>query len=707
VRNCGCVSSLHNIAINQGAAFVAPFGYSNNLVSSIDKINMSTDPQGKSGTLKEAVGQAMKLLAADQPQLAREQANNILRHHPEEVNSHLVVAAALRAEGDNAKALQLLKALVKRAPDFALAQQELGFALAEAGEAAMAIDVLHKAVAIESKLPACWRLLTELFIADEDEPAAAEASVQFLLASSEDPALVRAVQFFKSGKIGQAERLARDFLKENPTNVIAIRLLADIGIQVGVFDDAEKLLERCLELDPDFALAQLNYADVLRRRDKLEAAIEQIDSLLSKDPNRFAYLVMRAGILIRMGDFDRAVPAYQYLVDNFPLRPKITLGQGHALKTIGRLEEAIDAYRKTIELQPSFGDAYWSLANLKTFRFDDSDIDAMKLELGRENCDQEDYFHLCFALGKAQQDREEFDESSHYYKLGNDLKEKLERYDANEFSDAVTTMKQVCRGDFLTADVGCPAADPIFIVGLPRSGSTLLEQILASHSQVDGTKELMHILAFARRLGGKRKKTDKSRYPQVLSELSADDLKVLGEEYLERSAIQRDSAPNFIDKAPNNFLHAGLINMILPNSKIIDARRHPMGASFSCFTQLFAKGQPFTYGLNNIGRYYCDYVSMMDHWDEVLPGKVLRVQYEDVVNDTESQIRRILDYCGLPFEQNCLEFYRTDRAIRTPSSEQVRQPIYKGGLDMWRNYEPHLDGLKKALEPVLDRYPID
>jgi tetratricopeptide (TPR) repeat protein len=548
--------------------------------------------------------------------------------------------------------------------------------------------------------------MTELYLAEDDDESAAEASIQFLLATSQEPALVRAAQFVRAGKIGAAERLARDFLKEQPTNVIAIRLLADIGARVGVLDDAEGLLQRCLELDPEFDLARLNYADVLKKREKLELALEQIDSLLAKDPKRFGYLVTRAGILVKMGDFARAVSAYQYLADNYPPRPQITLGQGHALKTIGRLEEAINAYRKSIELRPSYGDAYWSLANLKTFRFDDSDITAMKTELEKADCKQEDYFHLCFALGKAYQDRGQFDESFHYYKLGNDLKKKLEVYNADEFSKAVATVQRVCRGEFLTARPGCQAPDPIFIVGLPRSGSTLLEQILASHSQVDGTKELVHILAIVRRLSGKKKKADESRYPHILKDLPAEDIEALGEEYLQRSAIQRGSAPYFIDKAPNNFLHVGLINMILPNAKIIDARRHPMGACFSGYTQLFAKGQPFTYGLDIVGRYYCDYVSVMDHWDEVLPGKVLRVQYEDVVNDTESQIRRILDYCGLPFEQGCLEFYRTDRAIRTPSSEQVRQPIYRGGLDMWRNYEPHLDELKKALAPVLDRYPI-
>jgi predicted Zn-dependent protease len=668
---------------------------------------MSAHQEGETGDLKMAVEQAMKLLAAGETGLARQQAAEILSLYPDEINSQLVVAAALRADGDTAAGLTKLRALASRVPDFALAQQELGFAYAEIGEAIKAIEALQHAVALEPKLPACWKLLTELFLAEEDDESAAETSTQFLLSISEDPVLVRALQYVRKGKIGPAERLTRDFLKDDPTNVTAIRLLADIGMRVGALEDAERLLGRCLELDPEFDLARLNYADVLRKREKLGEALEQINSLLEKDPTRFGYLVTQAGILIRMGDFDRAVPAYQYLVDNFPVRPRITLGQGHALKTVGRLDDAIAAYRETIKQQPSFGDAYWSLANLKTFRFEDSEIAAMNAQMEDADCSQEDYFHLCFALGKAYQDRSQFDESFDFYKLGNDVKIGLERYEADENSNAVDRVAEVCRGDFLTANEACPAPDPIFVVGLPRSGSTLLEQILASHSQVDGTKELVNILAIVRQLSGKVRRTDESRYPQVLTELSAEQLRKFGEEYLERAAIQRGSAPYFIDKAPNNFLHIGLINMILPNAKIIDARRHPMGACFSGYSQLFAKGQSFTYGLNNVGRYYCDYVRIMDHWDEVLPGKVLRVQYEDVVNETEAQVRRILDYCGLPFEQACLEFYKTDRAIRTPSSEQVRQPIYKGGIDMWRNYEEHLDELKASLAPVLDRYPLD
>lgn len=670
---------------------------------------MSAQTEDQTGDLKTAVSNAMQLLGAGEAQLAREQAQEILQHYPDETNSQFVVAAALRAQGHNKDALERLQVLVRHAPDYALAQQELGFAYADAGELIPAIHALQQAIAIESKLPASWKLMGELFLADGDDDSATEAFNQFYLTSAKDPDLVNAVKLTRAGKIGQAERLCRKILKENPSDVTAIRLLADIGIKAGVLDDAQNLLERCLELAPDFRLARLNYAGVLSKREKLDEALEQINQLLVAEPNKFTLLVLQGSILAKIGDYEKALPCYEYLMSNFPARPRIALSYGHALKTIGQLERSIAAYRQAIELQPSFGDAYWSLANLKTFKFQDRDIEAMRHELDNPDCGAEDYFHLCFALGKAYEHREHYDESFQYYKLGNDLKEKLEKYEAGDTTDRVHRTKTVCTREFFSTreHQGCDAADPIFIVGLPRSGSTLLEQILASHSLVDGTKELPHIPGFVQRVGKKRKITDESLYPEILREMSADKFRELGKEYMDRTRIQRGSAPNFIDKMPNNFFHVGLIHLILPAAKIIDARRHPMATCFSTYSQLFARGQRFTYGLTNVGRYYCDYVELMDHWDEVLPGKVLRVQYEDVVNDTESQIRRILDYCCLPFEQSCLEFYRTDRAIRTPSSEQVRRPIYRGGLEMWRNYEAHLDALKDSLGPVLNRYPID
>jgi tetratricopeptide (TPR) repeat protein len=669
---------------------------------------MNAETQAQSGDLKTAVKHAMHLLSAGEAGLAKQQAEEILRHYPGEVNSEFVVAAAIRAQGHEEDALQRLQVLVKRAPDFALAQQELGFAYAAAGKLYPAIDALQSAVKAEPKLPASWKLMGELFLVDGDEDSANEAFRQHLLASNEDPDLVRAVDLFRKGRLAQAERLCREFLKENPTNVTAIRLLAEIGLKIGVYDDAENLLERCLELAPDFRLARLNYAHVLGRREKLEDALAQIDQLLEEEPNKPAYLAQRAAIFVRMGEFSKAIPCYEFLLNNFPAQPSIALSYGHALKTVGEQDKAIDAYRQAIRLRPNFGDGYWSLANLKTFRFEDSEIEAMRAEIQKKDCPRVDFFHLCFALGKALDDREQYDEAFHFYELGNQIKQKHEAYDAGTTEQNVQQTISVCDEKLFQGNAGngFAAADPIFIVGLPRSGSTLLEQILASHSQVDGTKELVQIIAIARRLGGRRKKSEESKYPRILSELNADQLFELGQEYIDRTRIQRGSAPYFIDKMPNNFFHIGLIHLILPNAKIIDARRHPMAACFSGFTQLFARGQPFTYGLSNIGRYYRNYVELMDHWDEVLPGKVLTVQYEDVVSDTEAQVRRLLDYCELPFEEACLKFYDTDRAVRTASSEQVRKPIYTSGLEHWRHYEKHLDELKDALGPILDRYPV-
>jgi hypothetical protein len=385
------------------------------------------------------------------------------------------------------------------------------------------------------------------------------------------------------------------------------------------------------------------------------------------------------------------------------------MNYGHTLKTVGRVDDAIREYRTSIGLRPATGEAYWSLANLKTFRFETKDIEAMRAQIVPEGGDPEDQAHLAFALGKALEDQQAFDESFRYYAHGNAVRRQHHRYDAKV--NVVNTARQIRgldRAFFAERQGwGCAAPDPIFIVGLPRAGSTLLEQVLASHSKVEGTAELPDIIAISRKLGKKSRKNPASDYPEILRTLSKQQVGELGESYMQTTRVQRRGAPFFIDKMPNNFQHIGLIHLILPNAKIIDARRHPMAGCFSCFKQLFARGQTFTYDLADLGRYYRDYVALMDHWDAVLRDRVHRVQYEEMVADSEGQIRRLLDYCGLEFEEQCLRFYETERAVRTPSSEQVRQPIYKEGLEQWRHYEKHLEPLKKALGPILDRYPID
>lgn len=523
-----------------------------------------------------------------------------------------------------------------------------------------------------------------------------------------DPALEKVASLLYAGDIAEAEEVCRAYLKKYPADVSAIRMLADIGLQVGAYDDAENLLLRCLELAPDFDLARLNYASLLTKRHRYEQSLTQIDQLLVKDPSKAAYLVQKASTLVGVGDFEQAIVLYRGLTQKFPDQAKLFMSLGHTLKTVGQQEEAIKAYREAINNEPQLGEAYWSLANLKTFEFLDVDIDAMLEELGKEQPKAQDFFHLCFALGYALEKRGLYDEAFEAYRKGNMVKRKLVRYDARENFRNTQRLKAFFTPEFFTsiAGVGDPSPDPIFIVGLPRAGSTLVEQILSSHSQVEGTMELPDIISMARRLSGKKNLDEKGKFPDVLSELTSSYLRDLGTEYLERTRIHRTSKPYFIDKMPNNFAHIGFIKTILPNAKIIDARRHPLAGCFSCFKQLFAKGQNFTYGLDDIGNYYRDYIDLMNHFDAVLPGVVHHIQYEDVLDNFEVEVRCLLDFCGLDFEENCLKFYETDRAVRTASSEQVRQPIYQSSKEQWRHFEPHLDVLKKVLGPVLAPYSI-
>ena len=445
---------------------------------------------------------------------------------------------------------------------------------------------------------------------------------------------------------------------------------------------------------------------MLTRQNRLPEALEEVRRLLASDPANPNYLLLEGNVLVQMGDHEHALERFERVLAIYPNQPRAQMNYGHTLKTVGRLDESIAAYRRCIALQPDIGEAYWSLANLKTYRFTDAEIVLMREQLAATKGKPEDQSHLAFALGKALEDRGEFDESFSCYERGNRIRKVKHRHDVriNVF-DTARQMKTLT-AEFFAARQGwgCPAPDPIFIVGLPRSGSTLLEQILASHSQVQGTAELMDVIQISRLLGEKSRRLPASKYPEVLATLDADRFRGLGEGYVASTRVQRNDRPFFIDKMPNNFRHVGLIHLMLPNAKIIDARRHPMACCFSGFKQLFASGQTFSYGLEEIGKYYRDYVFLMDHWDRVLPGRVLRVEYEDMVADTGNQVRRLLDYCRLPFEEQCLRFWETERAVRTPSSEQVRQPIYRSGLEQWRNFEKHLGPLKEALGPVLERY---
>ncbi|WP_404407565.1 sulfotransferase [Pseudidiomarina marina] len=518
-----------------------------------------------------------------------------------------------------------------------------------------------------------------------------------------------ALEAFYDGKLAVAEKLCRQWLMNQPTDVNAIRLLADIGIRLGRFGDAQNLLERALELAPDYHLARFNYATALSRQTQYEKAIKEINHLIKHDGEKPNYLMLKASTLVRLDHYPEAIRIYEQLVAHNSPQPKLYLSYGHALKTVGRTDEAIAAYRHAIKLAPTLGEAYWSLANLKTKPLTDAEVDALEQALKQPRLTPEDAAQLSFALGKALDDRGEIDKAFKHYSEGNEVRRRLVQYSADEHQQRTEETMRTFTAEFFETRQGDGHDDdaPIFIVGLPRAGSTLVEQILASHSQVEGTHELPNIINMARRLGGKKRPADPSRYPEILTELSAEELQKLGQEYIEQTQRYRSGKPYFIDKMPNNFEHIGLIHAMLPNAKIIDARRHPVACCLSGFRQYFARGQRFSYSLSDIGRYYRDYVALMDHFDTVLPNRVYRVQYENMVNDTEMEVRRLLDYCGLPFEEQCLAFYKNKRAVKTASSEQVRQPIFTSGMTYYRDYLPHLGPLIDALgDDVLARYPI-
>ncbi|MFT7263082.1 MAG: tetratricopeptide (TPR) repeat protein [Halioglobus sp.] len=665
------------------------------------------NPQAK-GDLDAALLEAVKLLKQD-PAKAAVAAQDILTQFPENTSASQILGAANRLMGQPELALDILEPVAARVSNNAKLLHELGLCYSALGQDAKSLKSLRDAVQTDPKLSAAWLSLGNQLALKGDNQGSTKAFQQHLATSTQHPQLVTAAEHLQAGKLGLAEPLVRKVLKEHPTDVSAMRLLADIGIQVSRYEDAKNLLERALELAPDFTLARNNYAVVLFRRQELTEALEQVDLLLKEDPNNPRYLILKGSVLVRMGTHLPALSIFEKILESYPRQAAAQLSYGHTLKTVGRVEESISAYRKAIEISPTIGEAYWSLANLKTFRFADEDIAAMRAAITLEGGDADDQSHIAFALGKALEDRREYNESFKYYKRGNAIRRIEHIFDPKK--NMFNSVRQIhtCTAGFFEqrAGQGCQAPDPIFIVGLPRAGSTLLEQILASHSSVEGTAELPDIIAISRELGGRKKDNPATLYPEILAELSPQKLQKLGEDYLESTRIQRSDTPFFIDKMPNNFLHIGLIHLILPRAKIIDARRHPMAGCFAGYKQLFAKGQTFTYDLTDVGHYYRNYVKVMDHWDEVLPGRVLRVQYEDMVADSDTQIRRVLEHCELPFEEQCLRFYETDRAIRTPSAEQVRQPIFQEGLEQWRHYETHLNPLKKALGPLLKRYPIE
>jgi tetratricopeptide (TPR) repeat protein len=632
--------------------------------------------------------------------LALNAAKAMLAEVPENRDVLYLVAVSQRYLGRITDALQTLVRFEGTHPDFGRLYQERGHCLRAVGETTAAIESYARAVSLNPSLPASWQALAELCLKVGMSAQAESAARQAAHLAKMPRPVVAAAGMFAEGNTDGAERLVRQFLRTHNDDIEAMRLLAQIGVKLDVLDDAEFLLESVLVFAPDYHAARYEYAVVLSQRHKHAQALEEVRTLLLIDPRNRAYKTVYATACVGLGDHDEALRTFRELLTDAQEQPDLHLSIAHVLKTLGRQQQAIESYRAAALARPTFGDAYWSLANLKTYRFSDDEIVRMRAQEAASVATLVDRYHLCFALGKALEDREDYEESFAYYERGNALKTREISYSADSLERSLGLQRGVFTSDFVASrqGVGCDRPDPIFIVGLPRAGSTLLEQILASHSLVEGTTELADIPRLVQRLAGRSKKNSAPRYPAMLTELSAEQLQRLGQKYIDDTQILRTGKPFFIDKMPNNFRHIGLIHLILPNAKIIDARREPMACCFSNFKQLFASGQEFTYSLDDIGRYYRNYVELMQHWDAVLPGKVLRVQHEDVVGDLECNVRRVLDFCGLEFESSCIEFFRTERAVRTASSEQVRQPIFSAGLDQWRHFKSYLGPLEAALE---------
>ena len=636
----------------------------------------------------------------------------LLQAEPGNVEARYALAVALRHGHKWEAALESLAELLEGRPGFGRAHQEVGYNHIARRNFDAARAAFEAAVAADGSLINSWKCLVKLY-----EDGQADAAVAGKLAAARARAawlgslpaeLLTVISYLSEDRLADAERLCKHFLRANKTHVEGMRLLAEVATRNKAFGDAEFLLESCVEFEPDHREARIQYVSVLLKAQKFALACEHAEGLLEATPEDAGVLrSMYAAALGGVGRNAEAIESYERLLAAQPDSHLHPISLAHVHKAQGDIDRAVALYQQAYRAKPDHGDAYWSLANTKSYQFSDAEIDAMvALEVAPATA-TEDRVHLCFALGAAFEGRKDHERAFGYYRKGNALRQADAGHSAEQLATRIESQIEACGAALFSnkAGLGFVAPDPIFIVGLPRAGSTLIEQILASHSQVDGTMELHNILNLAKRLRGRDVPGEPPRYPQILAELDDSYFGRFGEQFINDTRAYRGDAPFFIDKMPNNFFHIGLIRLILPNAKVIDARRHPLACCFSGFKQLFGEGQEFSYGLREIGNYYRQYVRLMDHWDEVLPGFVLRVLHEDVVEGLEGQVRRILDFCDLPFERACVDYHTTERSIRTPSAEQVRQPISRAALDQWRNFEPWLGPLKEGLGAgTVERY---
>lgn len=647
------------------------------------------------------IGPLRDLLEQNQFQTVIDRAGELLALEPGHRDVLYSLAVAQRMLRRIPEAMATLNTLQGYHPRYSRLYQERGHCHIFLREAPEAIAAFEQATKLNAALPASWQALQTLYRMT-GRPADSQRAGDHAARLARLPAeVVAGRSMLSDGNLQGAEEVIRPFLKAHGEHIEGLRLLANIAAQNEYSNDAELLLEAVLRIAPDYHAARYDYALALIDLHKHSRAREEVEKLIAADPTNPANRITLASILLALGELDESVARYRKLIEELPGDAELVQSLGHALKTLGNQDEAVAAYRRAAQVRPGFGEAYWSLANLKTYRFTDEELAQMRGYEAQPTVQPVDHYHLCFALGKGLEDRGEYAESFAYYSRGNALKKAEVGYRAGPHERSARRQRELCNAEFFTARQGwgCQSPAPIFVLGLPRAGSTLLEQILASHSQVEGTMELADIPRLVGALSG-RERPGEQPYPDLLAELTAEQCLQFGENYVRDTMVYRSGKPFFIDKMPNNFRNIAIIQMILPNAKIIDARRDPMDCCFSNFKQLYAKGHHFAYSLEDIGRYYSMYIEMMEHWDRALPGRVLRVQHEDVLADLEGSVRRILDYCGLPFEPACVEFHKTERRVHTASAAQVRRPINRDGVDQWLPYSQWLDPLRAALGPL-------
>ncbi len=637
--------------------------------------------------------------------MAEQLCRGALLDFPGEPNFLSLLGAALNRQGRAEEAEPLLRRALEEEPGYAKGHEELGRSLLLLGRSDEAIARLRRALELDPKLQSAQLTLVHALTESGRAEEADELMHAFLRADPAREWIARAAEHHRAGRLEEAEAIYREILSRDPSNLEAMRLLALIAMKTEHYGQAESMLKRAVEIAPDFLAAWIDLSRAQLERQELDAALASIERAVQLNPRSANVRISLANVQARSGHHDEAIASYGRAIELDPGQPGGYLGLGNTLKTIGRQAEAIEAYRRATAMRADLSEAWWSLSNLKTFGFDDRDIEAMQRQLETPGIPDEAQVQFCFALAKAREDRGEYAPAFGLYERGNRIRRTLEDYDPVQTEVINERIMAVFDAEFLAqhAGLGHPDPAPIFVVGLPRSGSTLIEQILGSHSSVDATHELPEAGRIIQQIN--RDRTDRIAYPEAVRDFADETWAALGRTYVDLTRRHRRGAPHFIDKMPNNFASIGLLSLVLPNAKFINTRRHPLDTCLSCFKQLFARGQPFTYDLMELGEYYLQYDRMMAHWHAALPGRVLDVRYESVVADQAAETRRLLDFCGLPWEDGCLRFYETERAIRTASSEQVRRPIYSGSIGVWRHYTRQLAGLIEILGPLLSSFP--